>query len=350
MEKVNKTSINRLIYFSLLVFSISLLIFIFKYIGLINLISKILSALIPVFIAIFVSFIIEPFILFFSKRGIKRKYSVLLVYALIILTIVFILYFTIPSLARQINIFISAVPSLIDIVINFFDKIGLTIDSNRFSDSINDILLNISKKIMKYLSSSFSILFNLILGVSGAVFLSFDFNEFKKKVRDFIPKKIKAPVVYYFHNFLPFIYKYFIGMLIDSILIFIISVISFFIIGIDYALVISIIIAITNLIPIIGPYIGGIPAVVVGFSISPTLGISSLLVVVIVQFIESNVIQPLILKNVIKLHPLEGILGISLFGVLFGIVGMILSPILVVAIKLLFIPYDKNREVVEEDV
>ena len=49
-----------------------------------------------------------------------------------------------------------------------------------------------------------------------------------------------------------------------------------------------------------------------------------------------------ILKNVIKLHPLEGILGISLFGALFGVVGMISSPILIVAIKLLFLPYNEN--------
>ena len=60
----------------------------------------------------------------------------------------------------------------------------------------------------------------------------------------------------------------------------------------------------------------------------------------IVQIIESAFLQPLILKNVISLHPLEGILGISVFGSLFGIIGMILSPILVIAVKLLFMPYE----------
>ena len=119
--------------------------------------------------------------------------------------------------------------------------------------------------------------------------------------------------------------------------------IGFFVIDIDYILVISFFIAITNLIPIIGPYIGGIPAVLVGFSVSTNLGVSALVVVIIVQLIESVLLQPIILKNTISLHPLEGILGISLFGSFFGVIGMILSPILIVAIKLLFLPYENNK-------
>ena len=129
-------------------------------------------------------------------------------------------------------------------------------------------------------------------------------------------------------------------MLVDSFFIFIISIIGFSLIEIDYVLVVSAIIAITNLIPIVGPYIGGIPAVIIGFSFSSTVGISAIIVVSVVQIIESVFLQPLILKNAISLHPLEGILGISVFGSLFGVIGMILSPILVVAVKLLFMPYD----------
>ena len=178
--------------------------------------------------------------------------------------------------------------------------------------------------------------------MSGALFLSFDFDKFQDAIKFRIPSKLKKPVLYYFENFLPFIHKYFLGILIDSIFIFIISIIGFSVIGIDYTLVISIFIAFTNLIPIIGPYIGGIPAAIIGFSVSSSLGISAIIVVVLVQFIESNFIQPLILKNVISLHPLEGILGISLFGSLFGVIGMIFSPILIVSIKLLFLPYNEK--------
>ncbi len=110
---------------------------------------------------------------------------------------------------------------------------------------------------------------------------------------------------------------------------------AFLLIGLNYPIVIALIITLTNLIPFIGPYIGGIFAALLGFSISNQVGIYSLLIVILIQFIENNFIHPLILKNSIKLHPLEGILGLTLFGTLFGIVGMVISPILMVAIKIL---------------
>jgi predicted PurR-regulated permease PerM len=204
------------------------------------------------------------------------------------------------------------------------------------------MIVNLSSSMIEYLNNSLSIVFDVLLGVSGALFLSFDFQKFKCSIQNKLPKKIKNPLIFYFKSLCPIIYKYFLGLLIDSVFIFIISIVGFSLIKVEYPLVISIIIAITNLIPIIGPYIGGVPAVIVGFSVSTTMGISALVVVLVVQLIESNFVQPIIFKNIISLHPLEGILGISLFGSLFGIVGMIFSPLIIISIKLLFVPYNEE--------
>lgn len=343
-NQTNIKSINKLLYIGIFTLIFCLIILVFKYIGIGLFITKVIRAFIPVFIAIFISFIVEPIVLLFTRWGIKRKYSVLITYFIFVLSIGLILYFTIPVFISQIKVFISNIPSLLNIISELLNGLGWGLNDNSISSSFNDLLMNISSNLINTLGSSFEIIFNVLLGVSGALFLSFDFDRFKEAVKVKIPSKLKKPVVYYFENLLPFIHKYFLGMLIDSILIFIISVIGFTIIGIDYALVISIFIAFTNLIPIIGPYIGGVPAAIVGFSVSTSMGVSAIVVVVLVQFIESNFMQPLILKNVISLHPLEGILGISLFGALFGVIGMILSPILIVSIKLLFLPYNEKIE------
>lgn len=345
MEQINSKSINRIFSFSLFVFSISIIFVVLKYMGIISLFNKIANSLVPVFIAIFISFILEPLVGMFLKFGIKRKYSVLLVYGLLIMFLSVFLYFIIPSLIKQVDVFISNAPNLLEIVNDFSNKIGFSVNKNEFDGVANSFLISGLRKIGGYISSSFSFLFNIILGISGAIFLSFDFPEFRNGVKKYIPKRIKRLTIYYFQNFLPVVHKYFLGMIIDSLLIFFISVIGFSVIGIEYNLVLSLFVSITNLVPVIGPYIGGVPAVIVGFASSASLGISALIVVAIVQIIESNFIQPLILKNVIKLHPVEGIFGISLFGALFGIVGMILSPILVVSIKLLFLPYDEIDKV-----
>ena len=340
----NHNSINKLIKLSFLILLIFSILAVAKYIGVNSFINKIAKAIVPVIIAICVSFIVEPIIRFLERKNIKRRYAVLIAYFFFIMLIALIIYITLPQFIKQLKIFINNIPYLIETVESFLNKIGINTGGQDTSNTINNLIINISNAVLKKVSSSVSVIFDILLGLSGSIFLSFDFLKFKDETKKRIPKRIKEPTIYYFKNLLPFIHKYIFGMLIDSILIFIISIIGFSIIGIEYTLVIALFIAITNLIPIIGPYIGGIPAAIIGFSVSSTLGISAVVVVVIVQIIESNFMQPLILKNVIKLHPLEGILGISLFGALFGVVGMIFSPILVVAIKLLFLPYDENIE------
>lgn len=341
MEKQkNVLAINRLMYGGLIALIFSVTILMLKKIGIGDLFLKIISAFIPVFIAVFISFLLEPIISFFIKRGMNRKISVLLTYLLFVAIIALVVYFTLPILVDQIKNLIDNLPSFLNTITSFINKIGINFDGGGF----NSFIINISNAIFKSVGSFANILYIIALALSGALFLSFDFVKFKENVRTKIPKILKKPIIYYFQNFLPFVHKYFLGMLIDSIIIFIISLIGLTIIDLDYALVLSIFIALTNLIPIIGPYIGGIPAVIVGFSASFTIGLSALIVVILTQLIESNFVQPLILKNVISLHPLEGILGISLFGALFGIIGMILSPILIVGIKLLFSPYDKEIE------
>lgn len=343
-EKMNIKAINKTLYIGIVILITFLIFLISKYLGVGLLLIKILNALVPVLLAIFISFIVEPIIKLFIKLGIKRKYSVIITYLIFALVLGLVLYFTIPVLIEQIKVFITNIPSLINLVTDFLGKLGIGTNNESINTSFNSLLIEVSSNILNTLGSSIDIIFNILLGISGALFLSFDFDKFKENVKVKIPIRFKKPVVYYFENFLPFIHKYFLGIFIDSILIFIISIIGFSIIGIDYALVISIFIAFTNLIPIIGPYIGGVPAALIGFSVSTTMGISAIVVVIIVQFIESNFMQPLILKNVISLHPLEGILGISLFGALFGVIGMILSPILIVSIKLLFLPYNDKIE------
>lgn len=345
MEDIKDTKIIRkTIHTCLLILILGLIALVCKKIGVVSLFFKIIDASIPVLLAVFISFILEPIIGWFVKKGVKRKISVLITYFLFLLVFILVGYFTFPILIDQIEVFIENLPFLINTINNFISNLGLNIDTESLGNVFNSLIIDVSNGVLNSLESIINVIYNLLLAISGALFLSFDFLKFKGNVKTKIPIKLKKPVVYYFQNFLPFVHKYLLGILLDSIFIFLISIIGFSIIGIDYTLVVSLFIAITNLIPIIGPYIGGIPAAIIGFSVSTTLGISAIVVVVIVQLIESNFIQPTILKNVISLHPLEGIFGISLFGSLFGVVGMILSPILVVAIKLLFLPYNEQIE------
>ena len=96
----------------------------------------------------------------------------------------------------------------------------------------------------------------------------------------------------------------------------------------------GLIIAICDLIPFFGPFIGGVPAVIMALTKSLNFALIILAIIIVSQFIESNITKPYIMKNAIELHPLEGLIGIAIGGSLFGFFGLIISPIIITAIKI----------------
>ena len=107
-------------------------------------------------------------------------------------------------------------------------------------------------------------------------------------------------------------------------MVFICDSIGFWIVGLQAPVLFGLLCGITDLIPYVGPYIGGAVAVIIGFSQSPLVGFLTLIVAIIVQLLENNVLQPLIMSKTMKLHPVTIIVGLLIFEHFFGIIGMIL--------------------------
>ena len=106
--------------------------------------------------------------------------------------------------------------------------------------------------------------------------------------------------------------------------------------GLKAPLVFALFCAITDVIPYFGPWIGGIPAVIVGFTISPTVGICTIISILVVQALENYFYQPLIMGHTMKLHPITIMIGLLIFGHFFGIIGMIIATPVIACLKILF--------------
>ena len=132
------------------------------------------------------------------------------------------------------------------------------------------------------------------------------------------------------------------GTLLDTVILFIMSLITFSISKMPYALLFAIFTSITNVIPFIGPYIGGVPAVLVSLSVSMRLGIIVLIEVMILQFIESSFIHPYIMSKGLKINPIIILIGLIVFGYFFGIIGMLISTPLISVIKSIYEYYEPN--------
>ena len=115
------------------------------------------------------------------------------------------------------------------------------------------------------------------------------------------------------------------GKIIDSFIIGAICYVFMVIVGFDYAVLISIIIGITNVIPYFGPFIGAIPSAFILLMVSPKQGIIFIIFVIILQQVDGNIIGPLILGDRLKLSSMWILFAILVGGGFFGVLGMILG-------------------------
>jgi predicted PurR-regulated permease PerM len=136
-----------------------------------------------------------------------------------------------------------------------------------------------------------------------------------------------------------------------------IGLLSLQLIGIDmqYILLLSILAGITELIPILGPIIGAVPAVLIGFSISPTAGVAVLILYILIQQLENNFLVPRIVGESIGIHPAVLSVLLIALGQVFGLSGIILSaPAAAIARDLFVYTYQRlsgsNPAVARNDV
>jgi predicted PurR-regulated permease PerM len=106
---------------------------------------------------------------------------------------------------------------------------------------------------------------------------------------------------------------------------------------IPYILLLSIVAGITELIPIIGPIIGAVPAVILGFTISPGAGVAVLILYVLIQQLENNILVPRIVGESIGIHPAVLSVVLIAMGQVFGLIGIILSAPTAAILRDLFV-------------
>jgi predicted PurR-regulated permease PerM len=150
--------------------------------------------------------------------------------------------------------------------------------------------------------------------------------------------------------------RYFIGLVFQIIILFVIYTITLLIFGIENAIVIAFLCALLNLIPYIGPLIGGV--IMLFLTMSSNLGqdfqteilpttIYVMIGYVIAQLIDNFLSQPLIFSNSVKSHPLEIFLVIMIAGILFGVTGMIVAIPTYTAIKVILKAFLADNKIVK---
>jgi predicted PurR-regulated permease PerM len=108
------------------------------------------------------------------------------------------------------------------------------------------------------------------------------------------------------------------------------------VLDVDYPLVLGLIAALTEAIPVVGPIIGAIPALLLAFLGSPTLALKVLAFYIVIHQLENNVLVPSIMKHTLELHPVAVIISLLIGAHLSGVIGMIVAVPVAAILKVLY--------------
>ena len=175
------------------------------------------------------------------------------------------------------------------------------------------------------MSNIFSFVSVFLLSPVIAVYFLIDFENIKRKIKTYLDNKQKYHFKSYLQELNSFSNKYVKTTFIVILIMIAISSLTFYFLKLEYPLFFATIIGFTNVIPYIGPYIGGAFPVIYALTTKEVSALAVLISIIIIQTIESNFISPYLHSKRSETHPLFVILSLSFFGSIFGIIGMLFA-------------------------
>lgn len=333
---------NKIVLFLLFLLLAGLNILVFNKISFIftPLMVLVKTVLLPIILAGVVYYLLNPIVDMLERYKIKRGYTILVLYLLIIGILTLLVVAVVPVIRQQVTGFIENFPIYSEeielqfeqlIGSQFFNQIQQTID---FSPS--DIAKSISEQATKLINNAWTgiggflgVVTEIVLAIITLPFILFYLLKDGKKlapyILKFVPVKLRSQSYTVMSEMNLQISSYIRGQIIVSFCIGLLLFIGYQIIGLDYSLVLATIAAFTAIVPYLGPAIAITPALIVALVTSPLMLIKMIAVWTIVQLVEGKFISPQIMGKTLQIHPITIIFVILTAGNLFGVVGILMA-------------------------
>ena len=225
-----------------------------------------------------------------------------------------------------------------------FNKTGYNIEDSFFKNTLDSLNVFIKEFILEIPSSIGLILEWSILIPIFVFFFLRDFDGLKRILFKFVPNSLFERIYFVGNQFNKQLGDYIFAKIIEASFMGIVITSGLFFLDVRFALLLGGIAAITNIIPYVGPILGAIPALLLGFI---EFGQSQELLMIAVLFALANILDiflvfPILVSKIVDLHPLVVIVSVIIGSQFFGIWGMVLSIPFAAAIKLILVEiYDE---------
>lgn len=323
---------------------------------------NILNTLSPFIIAFLIAYFINPMVVFWETKVIskikikgkkikplklKRGLAILFSYVIVLGFCFLLLAFIIPQLINSILEIANNVPEYLKKIIDSSSKSTISILGNEYSidfklvnkylnenlpqtlEQLSGLVEGLVPEIFTFTKNVASWFFNIVLGLIIAIYLLMSkessLNNAKKLILALFSPKSALSLMHVFKDSHRIFTKFFVGKLIDSLIIGILCFIILLLAHIPYALLLSVSVGITNIIPYFGPFIGGIVGFLLLLITNPIKAFWFGLIILALQQFDGNILGPKILGDSTGLSPFWVIFSILIFGKMFGFIGMFLG-------------------------
>ena len=295
---------------------------------------------------IVIAYVLDPMVKFFYTKLFKEKkktrgFAILLAYLVAILLLVLLAWLVIPQIVDSIAMLFTNFPSYIHSVQDMLgmaqERFGVDLSSATkvLDDSeamVKEIYSMASAAMPQIVASIGSVASNFVAiftSIAASIYMLADKEHLLHQLRTlahaFLPEKAAENTLRICHyanvNFTGF----FVGKIIDSAIIGVITFVAMAILRLDFALLISVFIGITNIIPVFGPFIGAIPSIFILLLVDPIQAVIFGVLILVIQQVDGNFIGPKILGSSIGISALWILFSIVVGGDLFGLVGMVVG-------------------------
>ncbi|EPB8179506.1 AI-2E family transporter [Clostridium perfringens] len=344
---------------------IILLIFFFINIkDIMNFLYKFLGILKPFIWGIAIAFILNIPVKLIEKnlgnskffKGMKRSFSITLTFLFFILAITLFILFVIPQLLSSISTLMNSIPEYLSQFEKFLEVNAINNSQSQvMMQNIINELLNMWKEILKVTSrivgTSLGYLLDFTLGITYGVinfFLALILAIYMLASKEILISQLKL-IIYAFVSknkadriielgkmCNEMFSKFILGQCTEALVIGVLCFIGMIILKMPYALLISVVIGVTALIPVFGAFLGTIPSAFIILIIDPIKALWFIIFIIVLQQLEGNLIYPRVVGSSIGLSALWVMFAMIVGGSLFGIIGMLIGiPIFGVVFKIL---------------
>jgi predicted PurR-regulated permease PerM len=299
----------------------------------------------PIALALVVVYLLNPLVSMLERRGMRRGFAVAIIFLGFVGIVSGAMALLIPVITRQIGAFIDHLPGYVEdatSAINRFAarrhlnfRIHLTteqIQSYVFKNK--ETIVGVLGGVRSFAASLIHVLITLVIGVILSVYILLDLPKIQKGIREMLPPGRRDEITGLAEKIGGALGGFFRGQLLVALFVGLASALGLTLVKVPFAAVVGLIAGVFNLVPLIGPFIGAIPAVILGLLSGHAIrALWGALVLLLVQQIDNHIISPNVMGRTVKLHPITVMLALLAAGSMFGIFGMLLVIPAIAAIK-----------------